>query len=100
MTKPDKAADPAHEADTPVVEAPAPRPVPTYAKAGTTPDADHLRLLDADTGREIKHVLEANTAEGWLVRREVKAGQFVRVGDDFATVRENIPTRFEWREPA
>ena len=76
------------------------REVPTYAKAGKTADADLLRIFDADTGREIKHVIEANTAEGWLVRFDVKAGSLVREGDDFKTVREELPIRFEWSKNA
>jgi hypothetical protein len=97
---------PAKTPDAPVEggqDAPAPEPVrevPTYLKSGKTAEAQDLRVIEAESGREIKHVIEANAAEGWLVRFDVKGGNYVREGDDLKTIREEMPIRFEWAKGA
>lgn len=40
----------------------------TYCKAGETPGYRDVVVVDLDTGREVSHVIEVNTAEGWLRR--------------------------------
>ena len=79
---------------------PAIAPAPTYAKIGVTPGWTDLRVVDAETGKAVSKVIEANAQEGWLVRFETKSGNLVRVGDDFSTIREERPIRIEWTATA
>ncbi|MCG7348924.1 hypothetical protein [Sphingomonas sp. ACRSK] len=95
MKKEDTAATVANE--TP---APAPKPVPTQAKVGVTPDFAKLRVVDADTGKTIAHVLEADTEKGFVRRYAVEGGNFVREGSDLKAIEEERKVRFEWIEAA
>ena len=78
----------------------APKPVPTQAKAGVTPDFAKLRVIDADTGRAIAHVLEADAEKGTVRRYAVERGNFVREGSDLKVIEEERKVRFEWVEAA
>lgn len=91
MKKEDTAADAAKEAPAPEA-----RPVPTYAKAGVTPDASKLRVVDAETGKRIAHVLEADTEKGFIRRYAVVGGNFVREGSDLKVIEEDRKVRLEW----
>ncbi|MFV1919138.1 hypothetical protein VPH46_06865 [Sphingomonas sp. MJ1 (PH-R8)] len=95
MKKEDTAATAANE--TP---APAPKPVPTQAKVGVTPDFAKLRVVDADTGRAIAHVLEADVEKGTVRRYAVEHGNFVREGSDLKVIDEERKIRLEWVEGA
>lgn len=87
-------------ADATTEAAPAPKSVPTYVKAGVTPDFAKLRVVDADTGRAIAHVLEADAEKGTVRRYAVERGNFVREGSDLKVIDEERKVRFEWIEVA
>ena len=88
MTKEDTAADAATDKVLP--------PLPTHIAAGVTPDFAKLRVLDADTGKRITHVLEADTEKGTVRRYAVEHGSFVREGSDLKVIEEERKVRLEW----
>jgi hypothetical protein len=75
-------------------------PVPVSAQAGITPGWDRLRVVDAETGKTIRHVLEVDTEKGKLSRHEIHKGNLVRDGDSFKVVTEDRATRLEWIDAA
>lgn len=76
--------------------APAPKPVPAHAKVGVTPHFAKLRVIDADTGKAIAHVLEADARKGTVRRYDVEHGNFVREGSDLKVIEEERKVRLEW----
>lgn len=80
--------------------APAPKPVPTYAKVFVTPDFAKLRVVDAETGKRIDRVTEVDTEKGTVTRYAVEHGNYVREGSDFKVITEERKTRLEWIEAA
>lgn len=76
----------------------------TYAKVGGPPDDwCGLRVFDRDSGAEVLDVLEANAAEGWLIRlARDEAGEFYAVGQggDAEAAVERLEGRFEIRRPS
>ncbi|MBB3910837.1 hypothetical protein [Sphingomonas desiccabilis] len=87
MKKEDTAAEAAKE--TPV-------PLPTHVAAGVSPEFAKLRVLDAETGKRIAHVLEADTEKGFVRRYAVEGGNFVREGSDLKVIEEERKVRLEW----
>jgi hypothetical protein len=82
--------------ETPEPEA---RPVPTFVGRGG-PELASLRVLDAETGKPIAHVLEADTEKGFVRRFAVEHGDFVREGSNFKVIEEDRKVRLEWIEGA
>lgn len=72
----------------------------TYAKVGGPPDNWHeIEIIDLDSGKQLKGVVEVNTAEGWVIAyKDGPDGKPVIEGDE--VVKERIAGRFEIREPA
>lgn len=71
----------------------------TYAKAeGPPADWILLRVIDLETGEEVKLVTEVNTEEGWLIRLATDQGgkTFVDPETDKAAT-ERVTGRFELR---
>jgi hypothetical protein len=75
-------------------------PLPTHVAAGVTPEFAKLRVLDADTGKRIGHVLEVDAEKGFVRRYAVKHGNFVREGSDLKVIEEGRKVRLEWIEGA
>ncbi len=75
----------------------------TYAKVDGPPDDwFDLRIIDLDTGLELKDVVEVNAAKGWLIRAtRNEAGELYVVGsgEGAEIARERIGGRFEIRRP-
>jgi hypothetical protein len=92
VKKEDTAADAATEKTAP--------PLPTHIAAGVTPEFAKLRVLDADTGKRITHVLEADAEKGTVRRYAVEHGNFVRRGSDLKVIEEERKVRLEWIEGA
>lgn len=72
----------------------------TYAKVyGPPDDWSLLQIVDLDTGEDVRHVLEVNATEGWLVRAcRNEAGMIYAdpdKPDEIAT--ERVAGRFEIR---
>jgi hypothetical protein len=77
---------------------PAPKPVPTYVKAGVTPDFAQLRVVDAETGKSVPKVIEVDTEKGTLTRYAIEHGHYVREGSDLKVIEEDRKVRLEWIE--
>jgi hypothetical protein len=76
------------------------KPAPTYVKLGDTPEWDRIRVVDAETGKQISHVLEADSEKGFVRRFAVEHGNFVREGSNFKIIEEDRKVRLEWIEDA
>jgi hypothetical protein len=92
VKKEDTAADAATDKALP--------PLPTHVAAGITPEFAKLRVVDAETGKRIDHVLEADTEKGTVRRYAVEHGNFVREGSDLKVIEEERKVRLEWIEGA
>ena len=83
-TKPASAADTAAAA-----------PLPTKLSVGDA-DAQRIRIVDAETGKAITHVLSVDTEKGTLSRYAVEKGNLVRKDDRFVVIDEERAVRLEW----
>jgi len=61
----------------------------TYAKVGGPPAFwSDLKVVDQDSGAEVRHVLEVNTIEGWVLRtRHDLDGRVLHQGGEILTER-------------
>ncbi|MBP2232568.1 hypothetical protein J2847_005897 [Azospirillum agricola] len=57
----------------------------------TDPGAYRFRILDAETGEQVKHALEADDAAGWYTAHKVGPdGRLIRTADGDSYVVERI----------
>lgn len=68
-----------------------------WAKAGVTPEAHGLRIVDRNTGAEFKNVIEADADAGWIIKAVTdEAGFIVGDGDEVRTERlEGLSLRID-----
>jgi hypothetical protein len=71
-------------------------PLPTHVAVGVPPEFAKLRVVDAETGKRIDHVLEVDTDKGFIRRYAVEQGNFVREGSDLKVIEEERKVRLEW----
>lgn len=71
-------------------------PVPAHVKLGVTPEWDRVRVIDAETNKQISYVLEADSGKGLVRRFAVEHGNFVREGSNFKIIEEDRKVRLEW----
>lgn len=59
-----------------------------WAKAGATPEARGLRIVDRGTGEEFKNVIELDADAGWIIQPVTdESGLIVCDGDEVRTER-------------
>lgn len=73
----------------------------TYAVVGGPPaDWQGLKIIDLDTGDEVRDVVEVNTTAGWLIRAKRDAsGSLMSHPQKDEVERERLTGRFEIRQP-
>ena len=68
---------------------------PTYARAGGPPDDWYsIRVINLDTGAEVRDVVEVDTVDGWVIQQR-QASDVVRKGGHV-----RLKGRFEIRRPS
>lgn len=73
-----------------------------YAKVGGPPNNWRgLRIVDLDTGAEIRRVIEVDADRGWLIRLVTDENGRLKLNDTRTEVaRERVTGRFEIRTPS
>ena len=74
----------------------------TYAIVGGPPeDWRGLVIVDLETGREVRDVVEVNSAEGWLIRfrRNEQGHVYLDPDRPDEAARERLTGKFEIRYP-